>query len=96
VLLVRIIKLLQTGSASGSVRVLKTAMEAVVPHAVAEAIAGLLVQDDRNLRSQLIRMSLVGILSVRSPKLVLGEDGRELGPFRRRTIVVRGNTGAFF
>jgi hypothetical protein len=71
-------------------------MQAVVPHAVAEAVAGLLVQDDRNLRRQLIGVSLIGILSVRSPKLVFGEDGRELGPFRRRTIVVRRNTGAFF
>ena len=57
-------------------RALKAAMQAIVAHAVAEAIAGLLVEDGRNLRCQLVGVSLVRILSIRSPKLILSKDGQ--------------------
>jgi hypothetical protein len=44
VLLIGVVELFQTGGASGAVCVLVTAMEAIVTHAVAIAIAGLLVE----------------------------------------------------
>jgi hypothetical protein len=71
-------------------------MEAIVAHAVAIAIAGLLVEHGWNLRRQLIGVRLVGILRVRSPELVLGKDGREFGPLGRRTGIVSRNASFFF
>ena len=43
VLLVGVVKLLQASRALGSMRVLKATVEAVMPHAVAIAVAGLLM-----------------------------------------------------
>src|SRR5580698_1670094 len=91
VLLIRVVKLLQARGAACSVRVFIAAVQTVVAHAVAIAVAGLLVEHGRNLRRQLIGMSLVGILRVRSPEIGLGEYRWEFGPVRRRPGVVSGD-----
>src|SRR5579864_940548 len=54
VLQVRVIQLLQAGRALGAVGVFEAAMQAVVPHAVAIAVARLLMQHVGNLRGQFI------------------------------------------
>ena len=67
VLSIRVINLLQAGGALRSVRVLKATVKTVVAHAVAIAIARLLMQYGRNPGGKLIRVSLEWILSILSP-----------------------------
>ena len=67
VLSIRVIILLQAGGALRSVRVLKATVKTVVAHAVAIAIARLLMQYGRNPGGKLIRVSLEWILSILSP-----------------------------
>ncbi len=95
VLLVGIIQLFQAGGALRSVRVLKAAVQAVVAHAVAIAVTRLLMENVRNLGRQFIGMGLVGILRIRSPKVGLGQEGRQLRSFGRRSGIVRGNSSLF-
>src|SRR5438270_5757548 len=71
-LLVRVIKLFQAGRALRSMGVFKTAVQAVVAHAIAIAVARLLMENSGNLRRQFIRVSLIGILRVRTPEVRLG------------------------
>src|ERR1035438_10132807 len=75
--------------------VLKTAVQAVVSHAVAIAVAWLLVEHGGNLGRQFVGVGLVWILCVRSPKIGLGESRRKLGPFRRRSGIVGGHASFF-
>src|SRR5579864_60133 len=67
VLLVRIVQLLQASGTLRSMGILKAAVETVVAHPVAVAVAGLLMEHRRNLRRQFVGVSLVRILRVRSP-----------------------------
>src|SRR2546425_5794002 len=72
---VAVVKLLQTSAALRAVSAREAAVQAVVSHAaIAVAIAGLLMDHLRNLRRQLISMSLIWELGVLSPKLVLVQD----------------------
>src|SRR5262249_31095477 len=64
---------------------------AVVTHAVAVAVAGLLVNHVRDLGRQFVGVRLVRILRVRSPKLLRPENGRELVTFCRRGSVESWN-----
>ena len=67
VLGIGVINLLQAGGTLRPVRVLKTTVKAVVAHAVAIAIARLLMQYGRNPGGKLIRVGLKRVLSVFSP-----------------------------
>src|SRR3984893_1432484 len=78
VLLVGIVNLFEAGSAPGPVRVFKAAVQAAMAHAVAIAIAGLLVKHRRNLSCQIVGVSLIGRSSVGAPELVFAKDGRQL------------------
>ena len=53
------------------------------------------MQDGGNFRRELVGVGLVGMLRVGAPELIFGQDGRQLGPGRRRACVKRGD-GAFF
>jgi hypothetical protein len=64
---VRVVQLFQASPALRSVRAFEAAMQAVMTHAIAIAVTGLLMKNDRDLRSQLIGMRLVGILRVGAP-----------------------------
>src|SRR4029077_11638655 len=77
VLLVGIVSLFQAGGTAGAVRAFKATMQAVMAHAVAIAIAGLLVKHRRNLSCQIVGVSLIGRLSVSAPELVFAKDGRQ-------------------
>src|SRR5579862_4382856 len=94
-LLVGVVELLQASGALGSVRVLKAAVQAVVPHPVAIAIARLLMEHGGNLRRQFVSMRLIGILRIGAPKIRLGEGRRQLGALRRRSGVVGWNPSLF-
>src|SRR6202521_2549779 len=83
VLLVGIVNLLEAGSTAGAVRAFKATMQAVMAHAVAIAIAGLLVKHLRNLSCQIVGVSLIGRLSVGAPELVFAKDGRQFCPLGR-------------
>src|ERR1700731_1366986 len=87
VLLVGIVNLLEAGRTAGPVRVFKAAMQAVMPHAVAIAIAGLLVKHRWNLSCQIVGVSLIGRSSVGAPELVFAKDGRQSCTFGRRSRV---------
>src|ERR1700674_339752 len=78
VLLVGIVNLLEADSTAGAVRAFKATMQAVMAHAVAIAIAGLLVKHRWNLSCQIVGMSLIRRSSVGAPELVFAEDGRQL------------------
>src|SRR5437867_10856572 len=91
VLSIRVINLLQAGGALRSVRVLKATVKPVVAHAVAIAIARLVLQYARNPGGKLIRGSPEWILSIRSPELLLSPDRRQLGSPGRRARTVRRN-----
>ena len=80
VLLVGVIELLQAGGALRAVRVLKAAVQAVVAHAVAIAVAGLLVQHVGNLRRQFIGVGLIGILGVAPQRSALVRSGGSFVP----------------
>src|SRR5260370_15879764 len=67
-------------------------MEAVMTHPVAVAIAGLLMQHDRDLGGQVVSVGLVWILGVGSPELIFRQDGRQFSPFRRRPSIVSGRS----
>src|ERR1700720_1562241 len=67
VLLVGVVNLLETGGALGSVRAFETAVQAIVSHAVAIAIAGLLMQYGWDLRRQIVGMGLIRRLRVGAP-----------------------------
>src|SRR5271170_106064 len=54
VLLIGVIELLQAGCAPGSVSIFVTAVQAVVAHAVAVTVAGLLMEHDRNLSRKFV------------------------------------------
>src|SRR5579864_1834170 len=88
VFLVGVVEFLQAGRALRPMRAFKAAMQAVVAHAVAIAVARLLVEHVRDLRCQLIGVPLVGVLGVRAPQVRLGQDGRQLRAFRWRSSVV--------
>src|ERR1700722_19377937 len=94
VLLVAVVKLFQASRALRAVGAFKAAVEAVVAHAVAEAIARLLVKHVWNLRRQLIRVGLVSILRVGAPQVSLGQNRRQLRSLGRRRGIV-GWHGAF-
>src|SRR5579863_7363605 len=72
VLLIRVVELLQAGRALRTMRILKAAMQAIVPHAVAIAVARLLMQHIRNLRRELISVGLKSVLRVRAPQIGFG------------------------
>jgi hypothetical protein len=55
-------------------RVLVTAVKAVVAHAVAIAIARLLMEDDWNLCREFIGVGLIWVLRVGSPELIFGKN----------------------
>ena len=76
--------------------VFEAAVQAVVTHAVAIAVAGLLVQHRGNLRRQFIGMRLIRKLRVWAEKLILGEDRRQLGIRRRRSRVEMRNSRIAF
>src|SRR5207245_9527301 len=70
-LLIGINRLLHAGRTGRSVRPLKAAMQAVVPHhPVAMAIAGLLMQDSRDCLRHLVRGDLVGVSKDDSGQLI--------------------------
>jgi hypothetical protein len=56
------------------VSVFKTAVQTVVPHAIAIAIARLLMQNGRNLGSQFVGVELIRLLTVLTPKLISSQD----------------------
>jgi len=85
---VGVVQLLQTDVAARAMRVLEAAMQAVMSHSIAVAIAGLLMQHCRYLRSQIVRVRLIGKLGILSPQLLFAEDGRKLGALRRRAGIV--------
>src|SRR5439155_11509422 len=91
VLSIRVINLLQEGGALRSVRVLKATVKTVVAHAVAIAVARLLMQYGRNPGGKVVCMSLKRILSVFSPELLLSQKRRELSSRGRRSRIVCGN-----
>ena len=64
VLQIGIVKLLQASGAFGSMRTFKAAVQALMAGTVAVAIAGLLMNNAGNLRSQLIGVRLIGKLSI--------------------------------
>src|SRR5947209_4103173 len=72
-----------------SVLRLITAVQAVVAHTIAVAVARLLVDRGRDLRGQLISVSLVGIFELRSQQLLLGQNRGERLPLLRRSRVIR-------
>jgi hypothetical protein len=77
--------------------VFKTTMQAVVTHPIAIAIAGLLMQNYRDLGRQFISVGLKGILCILGPELFLAQDGGELGTgLRGRCVVGWDTAGAFF
>ena len=96
VLLVGVVKLLQAGRALRSVGILEAAVQAVVAHAVAIAVAGLLMEHVRNLRRQFVGVRLVRILRVRAPEVGLGQKRRQFRPFRRRSGIVGRDAASFF
>src|ERR1700688_1915209 len=87
VLLVGIVNLFEAGSTPGPVRVFKATMQAVMAHAVAIAIAGLLVKHPWDLSRQIVGVSLIGRLSVGAPELVFAKDGRQFCTFGWRSSV---------
>src|SRR4030088_3190040 len=91
-LLVRVVELLQASGALCAVCSLKTAMQTVIPHAVAIAIAGLLMEHHGYLCGQIVGVGLVWILSVGAPELIFSEDCRELRPFWRRPGIESGRS----
>src|SRR5437588_5489952 len=87
VLLVGIVNFFEADSTPGPVRAFKAGMQAVMAHAVAIAIAGLLVKHGRNLSCQIVSVSLIGRLSVGAPELVFAKDGRQFCTLGRRSGV---------
>src|SRR5262249_22814723 len=84
-------QLLHAGVALGAVGIFEATVKAVVSHAVAIAIAWLLMQDSRNLGGQFVGLGLVRVLGVLAPKVLLGKNRRQFCAFRRRTGVVGRN-----
>ena len=62
-------------------RVLEAAVKAIVAHAVAIAVAGLLMEYVGDLGRQFVGMRLKRILGVRTPQIRLGQDRWQLCPF---------------
>jgi hypothetical protein len=76
-------------------RVLEAAMQAVVAHAIAVAIARLLVEHIGNLGCEFISVGLIWILGVGSPKTSLAQDSRQLGALRRRRRIIGRDSSLF-
>jgi hypothetical protein len=97
VLRVTVIKLFQAGGALRSMSVFETTMQAVVTHSIAIAIAGLLMQNYRDLGCQFISVGLKRILRILGPELFLAQDGGKLGTgLRGRCVIGWDTAGAFF
>src|ERR1043165_5462136 len=54
-------------------------------HAVAVAVARLLINHVLDFGSKLVRMRLIGILTVVTPKLLFADERRQLGSIGRRS-----------
>src|SRR5215469_12202543 len=75
---------------------LKAAVQAVVPHAIAIAVAGLSMKNHGNPGRQFVSVSLIGVLRRLPPKLILGQDRRQPGALGWRAgIVGRDSSPAF-
>src|SRR3954468_1440136 len=83
-LLVGVVQLFETGRALSSVGILKAAVETIVAHAVAIAVARLLMEHGRYLRSEFVGVCLIRVLGVSAPQLTFAQYRRQLGTFRRR------------
>src|SRR5208282_771076 len=82
-LLVGVEHLLHADTAVSSMGAFEAGVQAVVTYPFAIAVARQLIQDGGDLRRQLIRPHLIGILESFAPELVLGQDGQNLSRTRR-------------
>ena len=91
-LFVRVEDLLHANAAARAMRRFEAAVQAVVPHALAVAVARQLINDVGNLRRQQISLGLVRILKRVAPELVFREYLRLVG-LRRTAVVCRNVVG---
>src|SRR5215813_9833662 len=92
---IRVIELFQASGALGAMGHLETAMQAVVAHPVAIAIARLLVEHGRNLSRKLVGMRLKSVLAICAPELLRTQDVRKLCSSSRWSRVVGWNWSLF-
>src|SRR5580698_4639321 len=90
---VRIIQLFQANVATRPVSSFKTTVQAVVSHAIAIAIARLLMQSGRDLSRQFVGVDLIRLLAIGAPELIAFQDRRKLGVFRRRGGIIGRDRG---
>src|SRR5262249_49110673 len=95
VLRVRVDDLFHASGALRTVSIFKTGVQAVVTHAVAIAIAGLLMKYGWNFCRQLVGVSLKWVPTIFSPKLFFGQNGRQFGTRFRWSRVVSWHACVF-
>jgi hypothetical protein len=94
VLEVGVVKLFEAVRADSGVRGFVAGAQAAVPHAVAVAVAGLLVDDVGDLCGKLVGAFLVRVLELRSPELLGRKNCGEFGYLGRRSGMVGRDASA--